>query len=73
MELKKIVQGTTAKFAFYRQGILYYEVPVDGIDYRFPVPTEDLQGATVMVEEKAITLMRYVRKALADGTFVKAE
>jgi hypothetical protein len=72
IELKKIVQGPNAKFSFYRQGNMYYTVPVDGIDYVFPVSLEDIGSATLSAEFKAITLMRYIRKALADGTFVKA-
>ena len=72
MELKKIVQGTTARFSFYRQGLIYYNVTVDDVEYVFPVTLEDIGGATLSAEFKAITLMRYIRKALADGTFVKA-
>ena len=33
---------------------------------------EDLGTATLLAEHKAITLMRYIRKALEDHTFVKA-
>jgi len=52
---------------------MYYEVVVvvDGQAYRFPVSLEDLGTATLLVEDKAITLMRYIRKALEDHTFVK--
>jgi hypothetical protein len=72
MELKKIVQDNTAKFSFYRQGTMYYNVTVDGVEYVFPVTLEDIGGATLSAEFKAITLMRYIPKALAVGTFVKA-
>jgi hypothetical protein len=48
------------------------EVVVDGQWYRFPVSLEDLGTATLLAEHKAITLMRYIRKALEDHTFVKA-
>lgn len=51
---------------------MYYEVRVDGQTYRFPVSLEDLGTATLLAEHKAITLMRYIRKALEDHTFVKA-
>ncbi len=40
--------------------------------YKFPVNLEDLGTATLLAEHKAITLMRYIRKALEDKTFVKA-
>ena len=33
---------------------------------------EDIGGASLFAEMKAITLMRYIRKALEDKTFVKA-
>jgi hypothetical protein len=33
---------------------------------------EDLGIAALFAESKAITLMRYIRKALEDQTFVKA-
>jgi hypothetical protein len=47
-------------------------VDVDGTRYKFPVSLEDLGTATLLAEHKAITLMRYIRKALEDSTFVKA-
>jgi len=55
-----------------RAGYMHYEVSVDGQLYRFPVSLEDLGTATLLAEHKAITLMRYIRKALEDHTFVKA-
>ena len=72
MELKKIVQDNTARFSFYRQGTMYYNVTVDDVEYVFPVSLEDIGSATLSAEFKAITLMRYIRKALTEGTFVKA-
>ena len=72
MTIKQIVKDNKATFSFYRQNVAYYNVTVDGVVYVFPVPVDDLGGATLNAEEKAITLMRYIRKALADGTFVVA-
>jgi hypothetical protein len=71
VNIKNIVKNRTARFSFYRAGHMYYEVVVDGQAYRFPVSLEDLGTATLLVEHKAITLMRYIRKALEDHTFVK--
>jgi hypothetical protein len=76
-----IVKGTTARFLFYRNQQMFYAVDVPGkpnpdsgltlnTRYQFPVGLEDLAGASVFAEEKAITLMRYIRKAIEDGTFV---
>lgn len=70
--LKQIVKDNSATFSFYRTGNMFYNVTVDGIIYMFPVSLEDIGGASLFAYEKAITLMRYIRKALADGTFVKA-
>jgi len=71
MNIKNIVKNNVARFSFYRAGHMYYEVAVDGQLYRFPVSLEDLGTATLVAEHKAITLMRYIRKALEDHTFVK--
>jgi hypothetical protein len=49
---------------------LYYTVSVGGHAYTFPIAIDDLQTATIGRVEKAITLMRYIRKALNDKTFV---
>lgn len=59
-------------FSFYRQGYLYYEVLVSGEGkYCFPVEVSDLGGATLNKEEKTITMMRYIRKAIEGEMFVR--
>ena len=63
-----IVKDNKAHFFFYRSGNMFYTVTVNGTKWMFPVSLEDI-GFTEM---KAITLMRYIRKALANKTFVKA-
>lgn len=40
-----------------------------GFDYIFPVPVADIGDATVQTTDKVIVFMRYIRKALEDGTF----
>jgi hypothetical protein len=72
MKIKDIVKNNVARFSFYRAGNCFYEVEVEGTKYKFPVSLEDLGTATLLAEHKAITLMRYIRKALEDKTFVKA-
>ena len=57
--------------SYCRQNVLYYIVIVANNKYVFPVPLEDLNGATIYPIEKAITLMRYIRKAIKESTFVK--
>lgn len=65
-----------AKFSFYRSGKLYYTV-VDAAGkalWEFPVDvtdTNDIGEATFEAEFKVITLMRYVRKAIANDSLIK--
>ena len=63
-----------AYFQFFRNGVLYYNVRMCGTInmYQFQVPIEDLGNATVNHMEKALTLMRYIRKGIDDGTIIKA-
>jgi hypothetical protein len=67
-----------ARFAFYRNGNMFYNVQVVHpslefpVTYQFPVSLEDIGGASLFVEMKAITLMRYIRKAQEDKTFTRA-
>ena len=74
MEFKMIdiVKGNMAQFPFYRAGNMFYTVTAYGVKWMFPVSLEDIGGASLFAEMKAITLMRYIRKALEDKTFVKA-
>lgn len=64
-----------AHFHYYRAEHLYYSIVryVDNIPeniYLFPVETADLKGATVNSFEKALHLMRYIRKAINSDTMV---
>jgi hypothetical protein len=68
--LGTICKSGMALFDFCRNGKLYYKVQVEGTIYSFPVSVEDLGNSTISVKEKAITLMRYIRKALDKGHFV---
>jgi hypothetical protein len=38
--------------------------------YQFPVPIEDIGNATLLDYDKAITFMRWIRKAKEEGTLV---
>jgi len=68
-----VYKGNTAEFSHFRAGYLYYTVsPKEGPLRLFPVPVEDLAGATVTRVEKAMTMMRYIRKAIEDGTLILA-
>ncbi len=75
LKIKDIVKDNKAHFSFYRSGNMFYRVTVNGERWMFPVSLEDIGGASLFAEMKAITLMRYmryIRKALGDKTFVKA-
>jgi len=51
---------------------MFYTVTVNRTKWMFPVSLEDIARASLFAEMKAITLMRYIRKALEDRSFVKA-
>lgn len=73
MDIKRVVRdGNKAQFLYLRKGFMYYGVEVDGVKYKFPIDItdqEELGDATFESEEKAITLMRYIRKAMAAELF----
>ena len=71
MNIKDIVKDNTVRFVRYRRGIAYYgvNVPADGA-YVFPVPLEDIGDATLELEDRAIMFMRYIKRAISDGSFV---
>ena len=68
--IKDIVKDKKAHFVFFRDRALFYETD-DG--FQFPVPVEDAGSATFNAEEKAILLMRYIRKHLAQTEAARAE
>ena len=72
--VKDIVKDNVVRFLKYRQGIAYYsvKVPPENNEYMFPVPLADIGDATLLATDKAMVFMRYIRKAIEDGTFVKA-
>ena len=71
MNIKEIVKDNTVRFVRYRQGVAYYgvKVPSEG-DFIFPVPLDDIGDATLELEDKAIMFMRYIRRAMGEGSFV---
>jgi hypothetical protein len=72
LKIKDLVKDNMPHFSFYRAGNMFYTVRAHGVKYMFPVSLEDIAGASLFAEMKAIKLMRYIRKALDDKTFVKA-
>jgi len=70
VNIKEIVKNQKAHFVFYRDQSLFYETD-NG--YQFPVPISDAGSATLNHEEKAILLMRYIRKHIERTEQAKAE
>jgi hypothetical protein len=72
MNIKDLVKDNIVRFDSYRQSNFYYNVvsPVDNITYQFTVPTDDIGTATLLYQDKAITYMRWIRKAINDGTLL---
>lgn len=82
MKLKDLVRNNNiVKFDSYRAGFFYYIVewtdlsPEESMGvpdkYLFPIPVEDIGNATLLSEDKAITFMRWIRKAIDDKTLIK--
>lgn len=73
-DLKTIVaDNNKAIFSHYRDGNFFYTVKVRDQKYSFPIPIEDAKGTTFFAEFKAITLMRWIRKAIENKTFQPAK
>lgn len=70
--LKSIVKDNNlAHFSMYRDGHLHYEVKVAGVGYAFRVPISDAGSGSFYVRMKAVTLMRWIRRTLEAGEFVR--
>lgn len=65
-----IVKGICT-LEYYRQNHLYYSVFNDNIKYIFPVDIEDVGSGTLEKFMKGITMMRWIRKSIEEGSFVK--
>ncbi len=57
--IEMVSKNKKVRFVFFRDKALHYETE-DG--FVFPVPVDDAGSATFGAEEKAILLMRYIRK-----------
>lgn len=72
MNIKDIIKNNHVRFLRYRHGVMYYSVSVAGKpnEFMFPVPLSDVGSATLDAQDKAIIFMRFIRKAIDEGTFV---
>lgn len=55
----------------FREGNFYYRVHANNKTYDFPVPLDDIGNATLLYQDKAIMFMRYIRKAMEQGTLTE--
>lgn len=83
--LKKLVTNreNVAVLSHYASGSLYYDIKVEDGIYQFPVETveidenniislsSDLGTTPFQSEIKALTMMRYIRKAIKNETLIK--
>lgn len=69
--IKSVVQGNFVYFDSFRQGIFYYNVSVDGFYFQFTIPVDDIGTATMLHKDKAITFMRWIRKAIDSNTLIQ--
>lgn len=69
--IKDLVKDNFVYFNFFRQGHFYYNLVTDNATYIFPVPIDDIGTATLNQRDKALTYMRYIRKAIENQTFIK--
>ena len=80
MNIKELIKDNFVKFDSYRQGNFYYKIidleqtalQRESIAYLFTLPIDDIGTATRSSEDKAITFMRWIRKAINDNTLVRA-
>ena len=66
--LKNIIENSIAKFSYYHSDKLYYEIIKNGTRFVFPVPCNDTGTGVLHPEEKAIILMRWIRKSIETET-----
>jgi hypothetical protein len=70
LNITQIVKNNTVQFAYYRAAHVYYDITVDSIVYRFPVELSDVGNGTLNATDKAIAYMRWINKAIKEGTFI---
>ena len=71
--LLTIVKGTIAKLIYVCYGKVYYQIDTENHKYQLEINSmEDEFKSTYLEHEmKAITLMRWIRKGIKDGTFIE--
>lgn len=75
INLTSLIKNNIVTFDSFRQGIFYYIVGEVGTPnkYLFQVPLNDIGNATLLVTDKAIYFMRWIRKSIEDGTLTAVD
>lgn len=82
MNLTELIKDNKVTFDSYRAGFFYYNIEMGHIKReggstaskimgQFTVPLDDIGNATLLAEDKAITYMRWIRKAMDENTLIK--
>lgn len=68
-----IVKGTVAKLSHVCHGKLYYAIETENHQYQLEIDSMDEEFKTTYLypEFKAITLMRWIRKGIENGSFIE--
>ena len=71
--LTKLVKGTTAQLTHACNSKVYYEIETDYHKYQLEMNSLDTEFETTYLfpQFRAITLMRWIRKGLENGTFIQ--
>jgi hypothetical protein len=67
-----VYTGNTVHFSSYKQNYFWYVVrdKITGDLFRFPILMDEIGGTELLHTDKAILFMRWIRKAIDDGTMV---
>ncbi len=70
IKIEDIVKDRIVYFLFYHNQYMYYGIDIDDEKLMFPVHLEDVEDTSLFAEEKAITYIDYIRKAIDTGQFL---
>jgi hypothetical protein len=74
MNLTELIKGNVVKFNHANEGILYYNIEFKGSVYQFPIDMNDKEDVGTGVfhfTEKAIFLMRWIRRAIENESLIQ--
>lgn len=71
--LTTIVKGTIAKLTHVCHGKVYYQIKTEEHEYQLEIDSmsDEFETTYLFTEFKSITLMRWIREGIKDGTFIQ--